>query len=125
MVVACDHLEGQRLQGRKFLFLNHIKMYKISRSFGPMLEAQLILLLWRKTGEEGLLDAQADEDLVVLEEEVALVGEGLLLVEGHQGAGGGAAVGDEEHVVFGVDEAVDGAHPDGLDGQVGVVLVVA
>lgn len=46
-------------------------------------------------------------------------------MEGDEGAGGGAAVGDEEHVVFGVDEAVDGAHSDRLDGQVGVVLVVA
>lgn len=63
--------------------------------------------------------------MIVLEEEVALVGEGLLLVEGHQGAGGGPAVGDEEHVVLGVDEAVDGTHSNGLDGQIGVVLVVA
>lgn len=99
-------------------------MDKISRSFGPVAEAEFVLLLGGEAGEEGFLYGEADEELAVLKEEAALVGEELLLVEGDEGAGGGAAVGDEEHVVFGVDEAVDGTHSDGLDGQVRVVLVV-
>lgn len=83
-----------------------------------------VLLLGGEAREKGLLQADLQEEVAVLQEEAGLIAKVLLLVHGHQCPRGRPAVSDEELPLLEMQIAVLRTHPNRLDRQVRSVFAI-